>query len=117
MHCRSLTVALTMLVAATTAMGQAGDLTDGVRRLISSHKWGEAKVGVSVVDVTSGTTLASVRGDEPFVPASNMKLLTSGAALMILGPDFVFKTKLVLKDGVLVVKGDGDPSLADPELL
>ncbi|MFZ4429378.1 MAG: D-alanyl-D-alanine carboxypeptidase/D-alanyl-D-alanine endopeptidase [Phycisphaerales bacterium] len=117
MHSRSLTFALTMFAASAGALAQGSDLNDGVRRLISSHKWGEAKVGVSLVDVTSGTTLASVRGDEPFVPASNMKLLTSGAALMILGPDFVFKTKLVLKDGVLVVKGDGDPSLADPELL
>ena len=50
--------------------------------------------------------------------ASNMKLLTAGAALQVLGPSFTFATTLEaggeLKDGVLtgdlVLIGEGDPS-------
>jgi D-alanyl-D-alanine carboxypeptidase/D-alanyl-D-alanine-endopeptidase (penicillin-binding protein 4) len=112
------TIATLILAAATSlSFAQAGDLSDDVRRLISSHKWGEAKVGVSIVDVSNGSQLANVRADEAFIPASNMKLLTSGAALMVLGPDFVFKTQLILSGNTLIIKGDGDPSLADPEIL
>jgi D-alanyl-D-alanine carboxypeptidase/D-alanyl-D-alanine-endopeptidase (penicillin-binding protein 4) len=45
-----------------------------------------------------------------------MKVLTTGAALFTLGAGFSFHTRL-LKDGDrLVVVGDGDPSLGDPEL-
>ena len=101
----------------TTALGQANDLTDDVRRLIASHKFGEARVSVSVVDARSGAALAAVRAEEALIPASNMKLLTSGAALMILGPEFAFKSELVLDGDRLVFRGSGDPSLADPDLL
>jgi len=117
MSTRTLLPALTLLAATSAAFAQAGELTDDVRRLLVSHKWADAKVGVSIVDVKSGLQLANVKADEAFTPASNMKLLTSGAALMVLGPDFVFKTKLIVKGNTLVIKGDGDPSLADPEIL
>jgi D-alanyl-D-alanine carboxypeptidase/D-alanyl-D-alanine-endopeptidase (penicillin-binding protein 4) len=46
-----------------------------------------------------------------------MKVLTSGAAIMILGPDFVFRTELIRKGNSLIIRGDGDPALADPEVL
>ena len=47
----------------------------------------------------------------PRAPASNMKILTAGAALARLGADFRFVTRFVkTPDGDLVVVGDGDPS-------
>jgi D-alanyl-D-alanine carboxypeptidase/D-alanyl-D-alanine-endopeptidase (penicillin-binding protein 4) len=96
---------------------QAGDLADDVRRLISAKKFGEAKVGVSLMDGASGAVLGAHRADEAFIPASNMKLLTSGAALLILGPDFAFRTELVSDGERLIFRGSGDPSLADPSIL
>jgi len=47
------------------------------------------------------------------IPASNMKLLVSAAALKYLGPDYVYKTKVGLCGNRLVVIGSGDPLLGD----
>lgn len=61
----------------------------------------------------------SHRADEPMNPASVMKLVTTYAALDTLGPDFTWKTRVILdgviKDGLLsgnlVLRGGGDPKL------
>ncbi|VAX42841.1 D-alanyl-D-alanine carboxypeptidase, partial [hydrothermal vent metagenome] len=52
-----------------------------------------------------------------FIPASNMKLLTTGAAVSVLGPDFVFRTEIAIDGRRVIIRGDGDPALADPEIL
>jgi D-alanyl-D-alanine carboxypeptidase/D-alanyl-D-alanine-endopeptidase (penicillin-binding protein 4) len=77
---------------------------------------------VSVLDVGTGKTLVSldVGGqDGTFIPASNLKLLTSGAALLALGKGFEYETQLIHDParGRIIVKGAGDPALADPYLL
>jgi len=95
----------------------ADTLSHDVRRLIDSHKFGKARVGVSIMDGETGEVLAAVSASDPFTPASNMKILTSGAALMVLGPDFAFRTELALVDDRLIVRGSGDPALADPVVL
>lgn len=61
----------------------------------------------------------SHRIDKPMNPASVMKLVTTYAALDILGPDFTWKTRVVLDgqlrdnwlNGNLLVRGDGDPKM------
>ena len=68
-----------------------------------------------------GDTLVNINGETRMLPASNMKLITTGAALCRLGPDFSFRTGLFhsgeLKDSTLVgdlyITGGGDPSLCD----
>lgn len=95
----------------------AGPLDDDVARILNGLKMGQAKVGISIVDVTTGETLASHRSTDPLIPASNMKVLTSGAALLTLGPDFVFRTELQATSDSIIIKGSGDPALGDPELL
>lgn len=113
------------LAAACVAAGAfAQELTDDVKRLISKAKLND-RACVSVVDLgdtgTLDRVLADVDADKPCTPASNMKVLTSGAALLTLGKDFVFKTEFVMvqtaSGKTLVVKADGDPSLGDPEML
>ena len=103
------------LACGACALGQ--ELNSDVQRLINKARLGPAVVGVSVIDVQSGQTLASVNDDRGFIPASNMKLLTSGAALLTLGSDFAFSTRIWSVGDRLVIEGDGDPGLADPELL
>ncbi len=76
-----------------------------------------ARVSLSVVDLGTGRTLAAINPDAALIPASNMKVLTSGTALVILGPDFVFRTELARDGDRLIIRGSGDPALADPDLL
>lgn len=112
---RMMTSVAVVMAMAGAACGQ--DLQEAVRGLVASKKLGEAKVGICLMDAKSKTVLASVNAGETFIPASNMKLLTSGAAMMVLGPDFAFRTEFVLDGDRLVIRGAGDPSLGDPEVL
>jgi D-alanyl-D-alanine carboxypeptidase/D-alanyl-D-alanine-endopeptidase (penicillin-binding protein 4) len=57
----------------------------------------EARVGMYVVDVTTGQVLYERRADEAFNPASNTKLFTSAAALDVFGPDHTFETHLLVE--------------------
>lgn len=108
------TTALLGLLAATTAHG---DLQGEVEVLIKRARLTGSVVAVSVHDAGSGDELVAFNADRPMIPASNMKLITSGAALHVLGPGFSFETRL-LRDGQrLIVVGDGDPGFGDPALL
>lgn len=97
---------------------QAGGVLQGdLDELVRQKHLAGARVGVVIMDANTGQTLASLRSDEAFMPASNMKLLTTGAAMMVLGPDFSFQTEVVLDGSRIIVRGSGDPSLADPDML
>jgi D-alanyl-D-alanine carboxypeptidase/D-alanyl-D-alanine-endopeptidase (penicillin-binding protein 4) len=106
-------LSLALLLASAAAAG----LRDDVYEIVQSTDLGGATVGVSVVEAGSGGTLVEINADQPFIPASNMKVLTSGAALHTLGPDFRFETKLLLDGDRLIIVGDGDPAFGDPTLL
>lgn len=95
----------------------AQDLTRQVENIVSRAKLGSSSVGVCVIDLSSGKEIASYRKDERMIPASNMKLLTSGAALSVLGPDYEFRTQLERHGDRIVIRGAGDPAFADPALL
>jgi D-alanyl-D-alanine carboxypeptidase/D-alanyl-D-alanine-endopeptidase (penicillin-binding protein 4) len=113
----ALAAALALAASTSCALAQGGALNDEVARTIATHKFGGARVGISIIDMDTGAVLANLHGNDPFTPASNMKLLTSGAAVMVLGPDFSFKTEILRDGDRLIVKGDGDPALADPLIL
>src|SRR6185436_13233232 len=53
----------------------------------------------------------------PRVPASNLKLVTTAAAVEKLGADFQFKTMLAVRGNDVALIGDGDPTLGDAEML
>ncbi|MEX2219219.1 MAG: D-alanyl-D-alanine carboxypeptidase [Phycisphaerales bacterium] len=106
---------LGLLVAPPAAIAQ--ELNARVEALIAGSKLGGAGVGVSILDLSSGRTLADHRGEAALIPASNMKLLTTGAALLVLGEEFVFRTELLVDGDRLIVMGSGDPALADPVIL
>lgn len=74
--------------------------------------------GACLVAVADSRAVASVNATTPLVPASNMKLLVTAAALDVLGPDFRFETLLLGERtgasivGNLWLVGGGDPLLS-----
>jgi D-alanyl-D-alanine carboxypeptidase/D-alanyl-D-alanine-endopeptidase (penicillin-binding protein 4) len=86
------------LVALAPLSARAADLQTQVRGMVNAANLGQTEVGVLIVDLSTGKTLASINSDEPMIPASNMKLVTTAAALKTLpeGPDFTFRTELRL---------------------
>ncbi len=76
--------------------------------------------GIEVVRLSDGKTLYTRNADHLFLPASNMKLFTTAAALEKLGPDFVFRTTVESETrpdaqgrvGDLYLVGRGDPNLS-----
>ena len=76
-------------------------------------------MSVLVQNLTTGEVIDSYRADKMVPPASVMKLLTTGAALEILGPSYRFPTILeysgTIENGVLqgnlYIHGSCDPSL------
>lgn len=82
----------------------------------------QAYVGICVMD-GNGKVLARVNADKMLVPASNMKLITTGTALHMLGPSHTFETSLAydgnIEDGTLRgnlhIIGGGDPTLGSKD--
>jgi D-alanyl-D-alanine carboxypeptidase/D-alanyl-D-alanine-endopeptidase (penicillin-binding protein 4) len=81
-----------------------------------------ARVSVVVMEAGSGRVLYERDPDAALNPASDTKLLTASTALAVLGPDRRFTTGLYgaqsgdVVTGALVLRGDGDPSLATGDL-
>jgi len=99
-------------------------LEAAVKGLVDAFR-GEAGQGagaeVAVVILgDGGETLVDIRGREPLKPASNMKILTTAAALCLLGPGHEYETTLVSRAplengriaGDVVVRGTGDPNIS-----
>ena len=71
------------------------------------------RFSAEVADLRTGEVLYSHRAGSPAIPASTTKLLTSAAALALLGPEHVFSTDVVRSGtGRIVLVGGGDPYLA-----
>ena len=89
--------------------------------LTSQPQFRNAHWGVLIVTPRTGDTLYSKNAGKLFMPASNMKIITSAVALSLLGPDYAYKTTFAatgevrdsLLDGDLIVIGRGDPTVSD----
>ncbi|MDP8245297.1 MAG: D-alanyl-D-alanine carboxypeptidase/D-alanyl-D-alanine-endopeptidase [Candidatus Hinthialibacter antarcticus] len=74
---------------------------------------------VLVYPLNGGKPLYSLAPERKLIPASNIKLFSGAAALLQLGPDFRYETKVHLAGartgnvwkGALIVEGGGDPSI------
>jgi len=127
-------------VLGATANIARADLAEDVRTVLRDKYLAKAQVGIAIArlpdapttNVTTNTTTTSAisaaatvqpdvlfRHDSeiPLMPASNLKLVTTSAFLDHFGPDFKFRTVLLMKDNDLFLIGDGDPTLGDAEML
>jgi D-alanyl-D-alanine carboxypeptidase/D-alanyl-D-alanine-endopeptidase (penicillin-binding protein 4) len=75
------------------------------------------KLRATVIDATTGDVLYDHGGSKPARPASVLKTLTASAALMQLGADYRFTTKVVegSAEGTIVLVGGGDSTLTRVE--
>lgn len=105
--------------SSTEAVADLQQLEGHLAHILDSAELLQGRAGVQVRSVTDGAVVFERSADQLFNPASNMKLLTTAAALHYLGPSYVFRTEVrrdpELRDGVvrgnLYVKGYGDPML------
>lgn len=94
----------------------------GEPNFISTGDWRQDAIqalgqGALLVQDAQGRVILSHQADVPMMPASTIKVATAAAALKILGPDYHFPTDFFwTPDGVLTVKGYGDPTLTSEEL-
>lgn len=105
----------------TTSTGRSLD------QLLADPALNGATVSLMVRDARSGNTLYQYNPRTRLIPASNLKLLTTAAAMDVLGPQYRFSTQLLSNGtqqgerltGNLYLKGLGDPTtqLADYQAL
>lgn len=115
-----------IVVAGASAPATAsatGDLATDLATLIADPALRGAEVGLVVRDADTGATVFDNGGGQQLLPASNAKLLTSTAALDVLGPDYKFSTSVLadgrrtgpVQNGDLYLKGTGDPTMLGPD--
>lgn len=103
--------AFLMLAAVPAAFGQIDKRIDAI--VDASSVAARGFVGIEVVALDSGKELYGRNAGRAFVPASNTKLFSTALALLRLGGDFRFETKIYAEpSGDLVLYGSGDPSLS-----
>jgi serine-type D-Ala-D-Ala carboxypeptidase/endopeptidase (penicillin-binding protein 4) len=137
--CRSLVRKTAMAVALPCALAAAPawanmtlntptatELPASVATTLKRLKLPASAVSVWVQDVDSSAPVLAYRAAEPRQMASVMKLIPTGTALRLLGPNFTWRTDVALlgpvpADGVfkgdIAIKGSGDPSLDGTRLL
>ncbi|MFN2381482.1 MAG: D-alanyl-D-alanine carboxypeptidase/D-alanyl-D-alanine-endopeptidase [Guyparkeria sp.] len=112
---------LPMAMAATAANDA---LPAKVQSELNTQKLDAGNLGLWVQAVDSDTPLIAHQGDRLFNPASVMKLVTTVAALDVLGPTFQWKTEFRADskpvngviEGNLYIKGYGDPWFRSEDL-
>ena len=113
---RNCFILIWVIFTGALAEGTAGKESRSVSELLKTVHSPKEKISVTVARADTGQIIFSYNGKEPMIPASNMKLIVSAAALHYLGPDYVFETRIGLLGEHLIVIGGGDPLLGEPGL-
>ena len=117
---RHIAVISFLLVVSTIVSAQT--LQEKAEALANDPVFSHGLTGMCVIS-GAGDRLADVNSEKMLVPASNMKLISTGAALYSLGPDYKFHTSIchdgTIEDGVLhgnlYIVGEGDPTLGSKD--
>lgn len=119
------TILASVGVFAIGAVCFAGDseraaLTKQLDQIFEAPAWRNAQWGVMVLDLDTSDVLYQRQADKAFMPASNLKLYTTAAALKTLGSNYRYETKFFVNGpiqrgtlrGDLIIVGSGDPSIS-----
>ncbi len=108
---------LLFLFAALSAILAAGslraDLAERIDAILARPENRQVSFSIHVIEADTGHAVYDHDATELMIPASNMKLITTAAALHYLGADYEYVTKVGLCGQSLVVIGSGDPLLGD----
>jgi serine-type D-Ala-D-Ala carboxypeptidase/endopeptidase (penicillin-binding protein 4) len=104
-------------VLAQKAPRSPKDLQKQIRAILDDPAYENAGWAILIKDMKSDKTLFERNAKKSYIPASNVKLYTTSAALTLLGPEFRYETKVYsdapvvngVLSGNLIVKGSGDP--------
>lgn len=119
---RLLPLLLLLLLGYGIASGQNAmqvrKLKKELAKISGSKEFKTATIGFCLMDVETGKILVEENAEKSLIPASTMKLITTGAGLALLGDTFRFKTVMhyvgLIKDGTLNgdinIEGFGDPT-------
>jgi serine-type D-Ala-D-Ala carboxypeptidase/endopeptidase (penicillin-binding protein 4) len=95
-----------------------------LREILHDSALRRTRVGMRVIEASTGRVFFETRGEVLMDPASNQKVLATTTALMRLGADWRFRTELTGPepgpDGVVVgdvvLRGSGDPTVTAADL-
>ncbi|HSV26286.1 MAG TPA: D-alanyl-D-alanine carboxypeptidase/D-alanyl-D-alanine-endopeptidase, partial [Sedimentisphaerales bacterium] len=104
---------LAFVLLACICTDGAAALKDDIDAIIRRTSQQNVVFSVQVVRADTGRVVYQHNASTPLIPASTMKLVTSAAALSILGADFQYVTQVGLAGDDLVIIGSGDPLLGD----
>jgi D-alanyl-D-alanine carboxypeptidase/D-alanyl-D-alanine-endopeptidase (penicillin-binding protein 4) len=89
--------------------------------LMADSSMMHSSVSLCILNTGTGETVYEFNAGKSLIPASVLKLVTSSAALELLGPEYCFRTKLGyigylnratgLLTGDIIIAGGGDPAL------
>jgi D-alanyl-D-alanine carboxypeptidase/D-alanyl-D-alanine-endopeptidase (penicillin-binding protein 4) len=118
-------VSVAVLLACTALAVQAqsrDSLASRVEKIMARPEFAHSNFGIEFYDLESGKVLYSINPGKLFIPASTTKLLTEGAVLAKLGPNYRFHTPIyrtgpidkhgTLK-GDLILVASADPNLSN----
>lgn len=109
--------------AQAPAAVQQTPLTEQLDALLADPRFTGSQVGLVVREASTGEEVYDRNGGSRLLPASNIKLFTSAAAMDLLGPEFRFHTDALAAApvldgklrGDLYLKGYGDPTALESD--
>ena len=90
-------------------------------KILSDTSMMHASLSLCIADAENGEIIMEYNPEKSLMPASVMKLITSAAALELLGPGYTFKTSIGYTGSInkrsgkltgnIIIRGGGDPTL------
>lgn len=96
------------------------ELSEQLDDIFNDNNFRNANWGVVIQSLENGEYFYKRNEDKLFIPASNLKLFTTAAGLLILGSDYKFSTNIFVNGyqsgstlyGDLIIQGRGDPTIS-----
>ena len=115
-------MALWCITAAAQLKPEAEKAQKTIESIIADQALENAVIGIYAIS-GDGRVLADINSRTMMVPASNIKLISTGSAIHKLGPEYRFETAIghdgLIEDGVLkgnlYIVGGGDPTLGSKD--